>query len=513
MALPASCVWEVRTTGNDANGGGFSSARSGTDYSQQDAAQLSLTDLACASNTTLTSATGGFTAAMVGNIIQIASGTNAAAGFYEVTAYTSTNQVTIDRTCASGGNMSSGVGKLGGALATPGKAATPMIAGNTLWIKYSASAYPVAATIQLAQVGSYSAPTRIQGYDSSRGDFTANRPTLQATANDVTILNPYNTCAYLTIANLIVDGNSGSYTGTQGIMGSAGAAWPQRVHIYKCRAINCNGAGGIGKVAQGSVIDSCEAIDCGSSTKGIYSLLNNGGASIVMNCYADSCGVGFQTEHAPHVNCIAIDCGYGFVSEGNHGVMSMFNCVAYSCDSGGFYRGGAQGWTGFLQNCIAVNNTGYGFRFESSNHVRLHNCAYYNNSSGNVSLGTAAVEIGGVLLTGDPFVNAAAGDFRLDRTASEGLACRAAGIGPYGQTSYPDIGAVQHGDTTVPAVGDVESGVKFGDGAALTGTFVVPAEEDVEDGVTYGAGGTEFEGTLAGGGGGVDLPDVMTIGA
>jgi len=31
--------------------------------------------------------------------------------------------------------------------------------------------------------------------------------------------------------------------------------------------------------------------------------------------------------------------------------------------------------------------------------------------------------------------------------------------------------------------------------------------------VTYGAGGTEFEGTLAGGGGGVDLPDVMTIGA
>ena len=135
MAIAATTVWEVRTTGNAGNGGGFNEDRGGTDYSQQDTAELSLTDLACESNTTLTSATGGFTSAMVGNIIYIASGTNAAAGYYEITAYTDTNTVTIDRTCADDGDMTAGVGKVGGALVHPHSAAADFVAGNKFWIK------------------------------------------------------------------------------------------------------------------------------------------------------------------------------------------------------------------------------------------------------------------------------------------------------------------------------------------------------------------------------------------
>src|SRR3954462_191554 len=101
MALPVASVWEIRTGGSDSNGGGWNNRTPGTsvDYSQQDSAQLTLTDLAAAStSTTLTSATGGFTAAMVGSILQIASGTNAVVGFYEITVYTSSTQVTLDRT-------------------------------------------------------------------------------------------------------------------------------------------------------------------------------------------------------------------------------------------------------------------------------------------------------------------------------------------------------------------------------------------------------------------------------
>lgn len=43
----ATVQWELRTTGNDSNGGGFDAkvTSPGTDYSQQDAAQLSFTDL------------------------------------------------------------------------------------------------------------------------------------------------------------------------------------------------------------------------------------------------------------------------------------------------------------------------------------------------------------------------------------------------------------------------------------------------------------------------------------
>lgn len=60
---------------------------------------------------------------------------------------------------------------------------------------------------------------------------------------------------------------------------------------------------------------------------------------------------------------------------------------------------------------------------------------------------------------------------------------------------------------TLPAAGDVDStAAQFGYAAALvTPTLVVPAEAEVEDGVGYGAGGTEFEGTLAAGGGGVPV--------
>jgi len=48
VALSAAQILEVRSTGSDANGGGFKAGASGTDYSQQDAAQYALTGLTTA---------------------------------------------------------------------------------------------------------------------------------------------------------------------------------------------------------------------------------------------------------------------------------------------------------------------------------------------------------------------------------------------------------------------------------------------------------------------------------
>ena len=74
MAITADAQWWIRTDGNDLNGAGFDSTIGGygTNYSDQATAQLTLTDLATsgAGSTTLTSATGGFTSAMVGNAIR-----------------------------------------------------------------------------------------------------------------------------------------------------------------------------------------------------------------------------------------------------------------------------------------------------------------------------------------------------------------------------------------------------------------------------------------------------------
>ena len=51
-----------------------------------------------------------------------------------------------------------------------------------------------------------------------------------------------------------------------------------------------------------------------------------------------------------------------------------------------------------------------------------------------------------------------------------------------------------------PSQDDVRSGVGYGEGQ--TGDLELPAEVDVKVGVDYGAGGVEYEGTYAGGGGG-----------
>ena len=142
MAGPASTtiVYRVRVAGSNTNGGCVDSALVVTDYSQQDAAQLSLTDIAV-SGTALTSATGGFTAAMVGNGIWLTGG-GATAGTYIITARSSTNAVTLDRTP---GTVTSGNGKVGGAWADLKTNSGQYNPGHTVYVRGAGSQWPQAA--------------------------------------------------------------------------------------------------------------------------------------------------------------------------------------------------------------------------------------------------------------------------------------------------------------------------------------------------------------------------------
>jgi hypothetical protein len=102
MAKGAAAVWEVRppAVGSDTNGGGYDSIISGagTDYSLQNAAQVSVTDAVTNGTTTVTSATAGFTSAMVGNACYLSGGTGSvAADRYFVTGFTNSTTITVDR--------------------------------------------------------------------------------------------------------------------------------------------------------------------------------------------------------------------------------------------------------------------------------------------------------------------------------------------------------------------------------------------------------------------------------
>jgi hypothetical protein len=492
MAVAATTVYEIRTGGNDDNGGGFNAALAGTDYTLQDAAQLSLTDLACASNTTLTSATGGFTAAMAGNLIHIISGTNDAPGWYEITAVASSNSVTIDRTCATGGNMTDGVGKVGGALASIGGLGAVLttagggggVAGLKAYIK--GGTYNLTATVVNTAGGPLDLDATAQdsfrfflkGYsaEATRDSLTGTRPIIDcatqtpATAAVIKLKGHYSNVH--TISFLDIDGDSLTTYGILGVSISDRALF--------CQVRDCNGAAGIANVlAISSKVYSC-------SVTGFLECQCWG-------CWADSNGAtGFSSITAVvSVMCLATNNNVG-ISNRYTGATS---CITYNNASHGY----SSNLNGKYINCFSYLDGGYAFNTTAQD--IMVNCASRNLASGHVNV-QPALNLGsitGATLTDDPFTDKANGDFSLNAAAAGGALLRAAGLNPYGQTGYLDIGAVQHADPDQPSEWDVRRYTDYGNNE-YEGRLVIPDEADVKAGVTYGAedaDGPEYTGTYS----------------
>ena len=187
--------WDVRTTGNDANGGGFNPGTSfacsgGTDYSQQDSPQVTFDGATITASTGGSSATitiTGYTVATTDkcNVLQIASGTNFLPEFYAINSVnTGANTWTLDRNVSSGAG-SAMVGRMGGSLLTIAKAyAATSLLMDTINLKNGT--YTLTAAIAM--------PSGVQGvtllgYNSTHADGPTgtNRP-LITTATDSTKL-------------------------------------------------------------------------------------------------------------------------------------------------------------------------------------------------------------------------------------------------------------------------------------------------------------------------------------
>lgn len=454
MALAAALIWEVRTTGADTAGGAFKPGASGTDFSQQSAAQYALTGLTtAAADAILLHASSA--ADMVGNVIQITSGTNFTVGFYEIVSVVVGVSITVDRTCTTAAGAA-GVGNVGGALLTPGMVAGARVAGNTVFIKYNASAYilstatpnisggPVNDTVD----GSDSVPDFWIGYDSTRTTVNtdSNKPLIQVPAAGVTTIsvfkvNPSSTLCNTIVRNIKIDGQS--KTSIRGFESSGGAA---NVVFENCEAINCTNNGFSLSSAVGGAVNSL-ATGCSSSAAFGVSL----DRSYAIGCVARSnTATGFEISSGYCLNCIsASNTGGstdGFSQGGGLVNARLYNCVAYANGRDGFRMasGNPRGSTAF--NTIAYGNGGYGFN--GNGFYQQSFCAGGSNTSGNETGVDRSLSF--VTLTADPFTNAAAGDFSLNNTAGGGALCRAAGfpgVFPGGLTTgYLDIGAVQHED-------------------------------------------------------------------
>ena len=175
MSLSNATVWEVRpTVGSATNGGGFVAGASGTDFSQQNAANSggnnsSTTDAVGTGVATITSATASFTAAIVGNLIYL-TGTGVTTGWYQVVTFTNITTIVLDR---SPGTFTGATMNIGGALDTLATAFGPAVACNTVWIKNTGTmtvTSQISTSLRSGNFNSGGAYFGIIGYGTTRGD-------------------------------------------------------------------------------------------------------------------------------------------------------------------------------------------------------------------------------------------------------------------------------------------------------------------------------------------------------
>ncbi len=447
MAISANTVLEVRGTGSDTNSGGFVTGASGTDWSQQDAAQYSVTDGVTNGTTTITSATANFGTDVVGNLIYVQGGTGSvAAAWYEIISRTNSTTIVVDRSTG----LTAGTGvtlKIGGALASPGQAGGIKIAGNDIHIKSGTYTIGTGAVntsgnkVSDTTGGSSTNPSRWIGYQTTRGDL-GTKPILQAGGSTANIDIFAASATDITIDNIEVDGVS--KTNVRGFNITTNV-----FRILRCRARNCTTIG-FDLLSTNGFAAFCEATGCATTVAGFRVSGCN-----LFACVAHANSIpGFSCAggRAKFVACIA----YGNTGASSDGfadgsnLADFVNCTAYSNGRHGFNLGSGRGHT--LYNCLAAGNAGYGYSTSAAApDIVLVNCAGYNNTSGNYNASQVTNINSFQALTGDPFTNAAGGDFSLNNTAGAGAACRAAGMPglfPAGLTTgYLDIGAAQHEDS------------------------------------------------------------------
>lgn len=459
MSLHPATVWECRaSSGNDLNGGGFVGGGAGTDYSQQNAAQLTLTDLATTGVvTTLTSATGGFANAMVDNTIQIASGTNFTPGFYRIVGFNSTNSILLDRAPCTAA-ASGGTGSVGGALATLGKLSGAMVSSNKA---YCIGAFTSAATLTFSQTVTPSGSTpasRLIGYGVARGDGLHATLTLQ-TNTGLTGLNA--TGNGWLFEQIDVDcGSLGTSTGI-----NLGGSYCQ---ARACLVKNFTGAGI--KVAGGRAAASeCEVtLGTAAATAGIQVTGAQGNSVQRCNVHDNSCP-GISTLDSALVAFNLVTNNSGAASDG---IQVQFATTVLNNTVHGNGRDGirdllSNNISRYWRNNLLTSNGGFGATGSSGTATPAgpdyDGNAYWNNTSGTRSLMDSTAGIFGVspyinthdvILTGSPYVGPTTGstaNFALNNTPGAGAACRWSGSpgtwpGNTGTTGFIDMGAVQHQD-------------------------------------------------------------------
>lgn len=462
--------FDVATTGNDLNGGGFVFGATGTDFSQQDAPQFSFTDLASTSGSTnpcvVTSASHNFGATDVGNLIHIISGTNFLASWYSIVSAAG-NAATLDRACGSAASISGGTWREGGRFATIGGAVT--VADSTTVMPGGASA---TAVIHVKNNANYVLTSSISVGSNTNIAFVCYSATHGDNAGQCTVTTATNSTALFTIS-------SRSYTFDQFIFTNTAATPAVGLQINSGVMIAVRNSSFSG-FTQGLNSSASELQLIGVEVKNSTGIGVAGGFMVIYGSWIhNNAGTANVQSSFPHIinSIISNATAIGVQANGGPGVGM--------CINSDIANNGTDGWAGTgssftMINCPIYGNGGFGVRGPStglaSNVFPINlgeTNGYGNNTSGDRTGYTAitgamngnAAALGDVSLSANPFTSAT--NFALNTTAGGGAAL--AGIAfpgtfPTGAT----VGTLNAGAVQTSGGGGGGSGHSQGYGGGYT---------------------------------------------
>jgi hypothetical protein len=276
----------------------------GTDYSQQDSAHATFTDLVvdAVDNTIVTSAATPFASDDVGNCIEINSGTGWTVGAYQIVSVSGV-QATLDRSPGATG-ITGGNGKLGGARfidSTSFSNSNWVVAGMTWYVR--SGTHTLTSGPGTTMDGNVTDVLKVIGYNSTRGDNplpdSGNQPVVACGTSNVFQMDDYWHIKYM------------SFTGS-----------------------------GVNQVQADahSVIESCKSTHSGT-TAGRYCFYNISNNSCFIGCHAIGSGSGTPADgfrigsfDVRAIGCYAVDCTTAY--EVNNHTCTVCHCIADDCTDG-----------------------------------------------------------------------------------------------------------------------------------------------------------------------------------
>jgi hypothetical protein len=447
--------WEVRTTGNDSNGGGFwngysgseSTCAAGTDWSQQNSAHVVFDGSIIAATTSGTSATitinGGYTVAStdVCNVLHILGGTNFTAGLYVIISVnTGANTWTLDANVSSGSG-SAMTGNMGGGWLTLTQAVANWGNSATLWIK--AGTYTLTTTlVPVAVSNARYQPETMYGYDATHGDSGA-RPLITTATNSTALFTISATMNNAVFKNLSFSNTASTRAACWTVVVTTSRVTFDTVLMDGCQR-------GIDTLTYNLTVINSEIKN--SISHGIY---NGAGGKLVNNYIHNNGGSGFAGYDygVQFVNMTLI--GNYFYANGENGAYTLYadvaahgNVFSDNASDGLQIAFGSTATAGMVFNNVFYNNGGYGSDVGASSVQQSYNIVQASNAYGANALGPRlglAAGPGDVTLTADPFTARTSANLALNSTSGGGAALKAVGfpgVTLFG-TGYLSIGALQ----------------------------------------------------------------------